>query len=249
MNDSNATIIYETHDNYGDIFVIDRQGYRVLTFDPIYEQSSMDMKKPFLIVDEYIRVMMLALALQKIQHATILGLGGGAILRAITHVLPDCKMDVIEIRQKIYEIAKDFFSISIGRNMKINLTDAMIGLAKIPNNYTDVIFADLYDAHGMCPLQIQPDFIAQCYRVLNNNGWLVVNYQHTQELNNDFKFLYKQFADIYVCAVASSNIIFAGKQPVADIQSLERSVVELQQVLEVRLIHWFRKMYRLNLHE
>src|SRR5262249_21924672 len=95
-------IIYRTSDAWGDILVIDDEHYRNLTFDSIYEQSRMDRRNPHSLVYQYTRAMMLVLAFIKPRHATILGLGGGCLLRSLYHVLPKCELHTIELRQRVY---------------------------------------------------------------------------------------------------------------------------------------------------
>jgi len=54
-------IVLSTSDHIGNILVVDNRRYRILTFDSIYEQSSYSLEKPYSVVHEYIRIMMLVL--------------------------------------------------------------------------------------------------------------------------------------------------------------------------------------------
>ena len=88
-------IIYKTNDQWGDIFVINRKNCRVLAFDPIYEQSCIDLKNPHIPVHEYTQIMLLVLAFINPKHVTILGLGGGCLVNSLHYLIPQCSLHSI----------------------------------------------------------------------------------------------------------------------------------------------------------
>src|SRR5690554_5818012 len=106
-----GTIVHSTSDSIGNILVVDYPTYRVLSFDSIYEQSGFYLEKPYALVHEYTRIMMLVLGFCEPRHITLLGLGGGSLLRSLHHYLSHCNFTVIELRKKVYEIAKEYFDI------------------------------------------------------------------------------------------------------------------------------------------
>jgi spermidine synthase len=241
-------IIYRTNDALGDLLVIDHHHYRSLTFDSIYEQSSMDLRRPFLLVHEYMRAMMLVLAFINPQHATLLGLGGGCLLRSLYHILPDCNLQVVELRHRVHEIAADFFGLPTSDRINITIADAKHLLKHTKDANTDIIFADMYHADGMNPLQIQQQFIKQCHRILNDAGWLVINYHDLPDANSAFcQYIHSLFSDLLVCTLASgNNILFASKQQLGDLQQFDTAIPDLEEKLESSLMHLFKRLTRLN---
>lgn len=240
------TTIYRTTDKWGEISVIEREGLRILVFDTSYVQSSMDLHKPYMLVHEYTRAMILVLAFIKPQHVTLLGLGGGCLLRSLYHVFPNCKVHIIELRQEVYEVAKEFFRLPANSNITVSIADAKSLLKKIPDNSTHIIFADLYSAHGMITLQIQQFFITHCHRALYSDGWLVINYHQLPNAGSFFlKYLRTYFSDIFVCATYSGNyILFASKSRVNDLELFIDAVAELEKKLETNLMYLFRQIER-----
>ena len=117
-------IIHRTNDAWGDILVIDHRCYRNLTFDSICQQSSMHLNRRHILVHEYTRAMMLVLAFIKPRHVTILGLGGGCLLRSLYHILPKCELQAVELRQRVYEVATEFFGIPLSKKVTITIADA-----------------------------------------------------------------------------------------------------------------------------
>lgn len=243
-----GAIVYRTNDVWSDILVIDRRHYRTLTFDSIFEQSSMDLQRPHILVHEYMRAMMLVLAFIKPRHATILGLGGGCLLRSLCRILPACEIHTVELRQQVYEVASNFFGLPDSNKLKITIADAKRVLKYTGDISTDVIFADMYHAYGVNTFQLQKSFIDQCYRALNNAGWLVINYHDMPDLDTSFfKCLCSLFSDVFVCPVSSgNNILFASKHQIVEPPQFDSAVVALEKQLEVRLMPLFKRMVRLN---
>lgn len=242
-------IIHRTKDAWGPILVIDYRQYRNLTFDSLYDQSSMNIKKPHILVHDYTRAMMLVLAFIKPSHATFLGLGGGCLLRSLNHILPDCELHAIELRQRVYEIANEFFGIPVSDKITISIADAKQRLTEIDNNSTDIIFADLYYASSMNPFQIQKRFIHQCYRVLDSMGWLVINYHELPDLTSSFfKYLSDLFSDIFVCQTINkkNTILFASKQHITVSLPSELTIIALEKQLEVKLSPLFKRLTKLK---
>lgn len=240
-------IVYRTDDQWGDIFVIDRKNCRVLAFDPIYVQSCIDLKEPHVPVHEYTRIMLLVLAFINPQHVTLLGLGGGCLLHSLHYLFPKCTLLSIELRKKVYEVALAFFLIPTQPHLKTLISDAKLAIRQCADRSTQIIFADMYHNYGMNPFQTQKKFVQQCYRVLDNSGWLVVNYHQLPELNSSFiACLQRYFAEIFVCPSYCGNyILFARKQPLGLLSKYQTRVLELETKLNIKLLPLFNKIKRI----
>jgi len=77
-----GTPVVTLQDEWGDIFILDDDEYRVLKFDYLYEQSRMLRSSPHVPVFCYIKAMILGLSFIKPDSALLLGLGGGSLTRA-----------------------------------------------------------------------------------------------------------------------------------------------------------------------
>lgn len=240
-------IAYQTNDAWGDILVTDHRQYRYLKFDSKYKQSSMDVKKPHILVDEYTRAMMLVLAFIKPQHVTLLGLGGGSLLRSLAHILPQCVLHTVELRQRVYEVASEFFGIPNSKKITITISDAKHQLEDTDAGSTNIIFADMYNAYGMNSTQVEKHFITQCHHALSDEGWLVVNYHEMPDLNIPFfKYLCSLFLDVFVCPIPGANyILFASKYRIGTFDQFDSEVIALEKRLEVKVTHLFKRFSRL----
>jgi spermidine synthase len=223
-------LIHRASDEFGTILVLDYPHYRVLSFDSMYEQSGFYLEKPYQLVHEYTRIMLLALGFITPRHITILGLGGGSLLRSLHYYLDDCEFHAIELRQKVFEIARDYFDIPTDKRVSVSIADAQTQLIAGEACSTDIIFSDIYDAADMSSIQAQKEFLVECERTLSKQGWLVINYHTLPDRHSVFfKTLRDIFPSIIICAGEfNSHVLFVGKnyRTLADIYTEKITHVE-----------------------
>lgn len=248
-------IIYRTKDSWGDIFIVDKGNIRALNFDPVYDQTGIYIQYPHIPVHEYTRVMVLVLAFVKPRHITLLGLGGGSLIHCLHFLLPECCLFCIELREKVYDAAIDFFQLPKAQNIEIMIADAQVALKFQKSNNTQIVFADLYLDYGMDLFQIQQQFIEQTYRVLDDLGWLVINFHELPKLDSFFiQCTQDYFADLFICPTVSNNyILFASKSSVKDLHldNYQIPLAELENKLNIKLLRLFKKIkrYKNETHE
>lgn len=237
-------IVLSTSDHIGNILVVDYRQYRVLTFDSVYEQSGYSLEKPHSVVHEYIRIMMLVLGLTTPRHVTLLGLGGGSLLRSLHHHLDKCEFHVVELRAKVFEVAKYYFDIPVDSRVTYTISDAKVQLRSTPDASTDIIFSDLYDAYFMSPIQTQKKFVSECYRVLNNDGWLVINFhQLPHERSIFFVTLTEHFPNVFFCPGELGNyILFATKSAHIDVTDAMEKITKMEIELSTPFVRLFQRL-------
>jgi len=237
-------IVLSTSDHIGNILVVDYRHYRVLTFDSIYEQSGYSLEKPHSVVHEYIRIMMLALGFTTPHHITLLGLGGGSLLRSIHHHLHKCHFHVVELRAKVFEVAKYYFDIPVDGRVKYTISDAKVQLRAAPDASTDIIFSDLFDAYFMSPIQTQKKFVFECFRALTKDGWLVINFHHLPHGRSlFFDALVEHFAKVFICPGELGNyILFATKSKNIDIGQATDKIKKMETELGTPFLPLFQRL-------
>lgn len=244
-----GNLVYRTRDELGEILVVDFQQFRVLTFGSVYEQSRVDLNNPHILIHEYTRVMMMVLAFTSPNHATILGLGGGCLIRSLFHLLPDCELHIVELRHQVFQIATDYFGIPSTADLKVTISDAKHQLKNSGTGSTGVIFADMYHAYGMNPYQMQQRFVTHCHRVLDDRGWLVINYHQMPDVDGPFfGWLRGLFSDVLICPAESGNhILFATKDRLpAELKKFYPILEELENRMGVELTPLFERLVRWN---
>ena len=240
-------IVHTGRDNYGNILVIDYPHQRILSFDSIYEQSSFYVNKPYALAHEYTRIMMLVLGYITPKHVTMIGLGGGSLLRSLHYCLPKTYFHVIELRQKVYDIAKEYFNIPQDDRVSYSIQNASEKVSTLDHNGTDVIFSDIYDAAGMDPLQVQDSFIKNCWQSLSLDGWLVINFHRLPDVRSTFfNTLKEYFGTIKICSGKEFNhIVFAGKPHSIDRQSIPEKIQKIELMIDQPFYSLYLRMNRI----
>lgn len=240
-------IIHFSQDDYGCILVIDKGLQRLLSFDSPFEQSCMLLCQPYQLVHRYTQLMALAVAFVDPDHITLLGLGGGSLLRSLHYALPNCSFHAIELRRAIVGVATEYFRLPNDRRVRISVNDAFNQITKTDSNSSDIIFSDMYDAYQMIPGQIQNSFLRDCARVLTDQGVLVLNLHH---LPDDQLAFFEMLGDIFATVIMSTTteniVLFASKASPEQLESNVSRVEVIEVQLHQRLAHLLSKLHPLQ---
>lgn len=238
-------LVHHTRDRMGPIMVLDYRRHRVLTFDSVFEQSKIDRRRPWLPVHEYNRAMLLPVAWQRPARAVVLGVGGGTLVGALHHLLPDCHIHGVDLRGEVVQVARDFFSLPQTDRVRVTIAEARQALEDMPEGSTDLILADLYGADRMSPAQSRRHFIELCQRVLSDRGWLAVNYHRPPDPEGRlFRQLRQQFASLFSYTSKSNNtVLLASRQRVSLLPDTEPSLRDLEKTLPIA---WPRMMTKVR---
>lgn len=238
-------VVHRQQDGSGEITVVDYASQRVLSFDDSHEQSRMDLDRPSVLVHEYTRAMLLGTIFTEVEHATLLGLGGGCLVRALHDLSDETMITAVEIRQAVADIAQQYFMLPESNRFQLSVTDAQHYLLNRGLEPTNIIFADMYHAYHISPFQMQERFVRLCHRNLTENGWLVINFHRLPDLDSAFfDCLNSMFEEVLICPVRNDNVIvYAGKQQLAKpLHTYSEKVEWLQQRLKTRFDLLFKSI-------
>ncbi|RYE06356.1 MAG: hypothetical protein EOP33_04005 [Rickettsiaceae bacterium] len=174
-----ATTIYHDSNEFGSVWVRQNGNERHISFtadNSIAIQSLINLQQPTVIQLEYIK-MMLAGILFKPEYEKILviGLGGGTIPGALNKILPDSKIDVVEINPLIAMIAQNYFSFKPNDNVSIHILDGYKFIEQSKPQLYDLIFLDAFGQDYVPPQFLTTKFISNVKKCLKSNGVAVVN--------------------------------------------------------------------------
>lgn len=170
--------IYRTYDAEGPIVVYQDGDRRILAFGNEVEQSCVSLQDPSQLLHAYTQAMMLSLLLvSTLTRVLVLGLGGGGLVRALRRHCPDCRIEAVESREQVLDIAREFFFLPEDQITSVVIADAAeyVAAGVQPN---DLVLADLYLAQGMDARQTQREFLGDCRAGLSPGGLLVANLWH-----------------------------------------------------------------------
>lgn len=243
------TQVFHTRDEQGDLFVYEQNGKRLLTFDEKFEQSVMDLRRPHRPEHRYIRAMLLPLAFNECAQALHLGLGGGALVRSLHKVLPQCRQTAVELRTGVRRVCATYFLDDPALNLNIVADDAFRHVQSLKPAQFDYISSDLYLASGMDLKQASESYIRACAQGLSCDGWLALNFTRLPGYRDPvFESLKRYFKALIVVSVDALNyVILASKTELArPLMGYAPQVRAIGETLEVNLLQQLKQALPAN---
>lgn len=233
----------------GQILVTQRGGKRMLSFGTGLEQSSVLIERPASLTHEYTQIMLLSLLFVEVRHITLLGLGGGGLVHCLSHFYPQCQLLVVELRQRVIDVARNWFDLPQTEQIELHCGDAARYIAGAPAARADLILSDLYEADGMSEVQASVFYIRSCVQHLNDSGVMVLNFHQLPSPRSELmQAINEQFAEVFVCDVFSGNfVMFCLKRPLQDsLSAMLPQAKALARQLEMPLLYYFRQLRRFD---
>jgi len=173
------TIIHSQQDAERCISVHDDGENRWLEFGDGGIQSIIDQHHPQNLVSPVGQAMLAALLFTPTPaHFLLLGTGGGAIARYLSHRLPDCRGDAVELSPIIADIARQFFEFPT-QGWQLHQADArdFVSAVNADNNpkHYDYIVLDIAEHQHTPHWLTEVPFLAHCRQRLSTDGVLCVN--------------------------------------------------------------------------
>jgi spermidine synthase len=142
-------------------------------------QSCIRLDRPDALLMDYSHAMMSALIFNpRPRQALLIGLGGCALVHFILGALPDCAVDVVEIRQKVIDLAFHYFRLP-EHHPKLKVIHAagqdFITQRDENSQGYDLILVDAFDEGGPATALVERPFLAACRERLNPDGIFAIN--------------------------------------------------------------------------
>ena len=174
-------VIYQSEGILGEIKVVDRNliNYRTNSYEMYRElmvnnisQTMMNKQNSEKSYWDYVDILTYNInSYASGQKTLLLGLGGGTLYKQLEKT--NLNIDVVEIDQRIEEIAKKYFYIN--QNINVVIDDARHYINTTQKKY-DIIIYDLYHSETPPIHLMTKEAFAEIKNRLNKNGILVVNF-------------------------------------------------------------------------
>ncbi len=179
MHKYHGTMIDKTRDELGEIEVVDDATSRSLHFGSDPKQSSMLLRDPIYLELAYTRAMACALLFSdQTRRFLLIGLGGGSLAKFLLHHFPDCRVDAVEYRQAVSEMAHRHFFLPYDERLNIIIDDGgyfMRTADMAEYSQYDVIFVDAFLGNGIARTVCGMSFYDACRDRLAEDGVLSMN--------------------------------------------------------------------------
>jgi spermidine synthase len=171
-------LVRELNTPYHHIEVIDDtvEGVRQLKFDR-YTESAIELAPPYRTRSDYTRYFHLVLAVRpEMQRALFIGAGGGVGPRAFPMHNPEMETDVVDIDQKVLDVAELDFHLPKSPNIRLIAADGRMFVRNSPDEHYDAIILDAFTIGGRIPFHlVTEEFFALCREKLTSGGVFLMN--------------------------------------------------------------------------
>ena len=249
-------LIYQTEDKDGIIEVKDCDGVRSLYFGSFAQQSAMSLKNPDALHLAYTKAMMSSLLFNDIEDDVLLiGLGGGSLAKYLLQNFPKCRLEVVEYRQTVVEIAQNYFDLPHDNRLNIVIDDGARYVRERENlqhEFYSLIMLDVFDSQGMAQEICNLEFFASCQKMLKKEGILIINLWNT---NEQFKQLFSWLGSLFnakllflpVNGVVNVNgLFFHENTPLYSRRELQRRAIKLEKIYHLPFKQFLKDLITYN---
>lgn len=174
-------VVFEAPSTFGDIRVVERSdGIRELyQGESRGRQTALDPERPRHLELPYTRTAMIGPALVPPDGRTLfVGLGGGAMPTWVRAVLPEMRIDVVEIDPLVVEVARDWFGFRTDSLMRVHVGDGRAYIEAADSASWDLIVLDAFSG-GDIPRALATQEFLEAVRARLTDDGVVVSNLHT----------------------------------------------------------------------
>ena len=262
MQHFKGSIIHKSQDEDGVIEVVDDINTRSLYFGTDSKQSSMSLVDPDRLELSYARAMMSCLLFADEPRSILLvGLGGGSLAKFLLKVFPFCRLDVVEIRESVANIAFAYFGLPKDPRLELHMADGNQFLQQLAHkklagegglNY-DLVLLDAFDHAGMATTLSGLAFFDACRYVLNPTGVLAINlWGSSSDVTEEaLDYLNHCFDDkvLTLPVPKRGNIIglaLGRDVPTTNYKRLRKKAAQLEQRMGIEFTAFWRDLKRIH---
>lgn len=181
-------------------------------------QSRVNLAAPQTLLSPYARGMFASYLYQpRPQRVLIVGLGGGAMVRFLTHHEPQVQIDAVEIDPAVVRLAGDYFGVRSGGNVRVHTADAVAFVESTVDRY-DLILMDAFlrpssgtDATGVPAALKTLAFLGRLKQALAPGGVVAFNVNEHASMADDIAAVAAAFghAVVFRCPPSDNKVVIA----------------------------------------
>lgn len=250
-----GTIVEHCRDEFGEIIVADDGVIRSLYFEDVL-QSCIRLDRPAHLIGEYNQAMMSALIFKdKPRSVLLVGLGGSSLANFLLTAFPACAIDIVEIRQKVIDLAHDhFFLKADNSHLRVFHAPGQDFIRQNDAGAYDMILIDAFDEGGPAASLLGSDFLLACRQRLDQGGVFAINLWRRPKDN--FPAVYAAVSEAFgnntmrldVSELCWNTIVlgFTCARPIEDLNSLKPTARTLQKKHCINFPRYLKHLYWQN---
>ena len=186
----------------------------------------------------YTRMMMASLLLEPDpRRILILGLGGGTLPMALDEVLPEARIDVVEIDPAVIRVAREYFGFAPSDRVNVYPQDARVFVKRAAQkgDQYDLIMLDAFNGEYIPEHLMTREFLEEVDALVAEGGVVAANTFSISELYDHESVTYAAVFDPFLNLKprdSGNRVILARNGPLPPAEELERRADALTPLLE-----------------
>lgn len=174
-------LLHSERSLYREVLVYEGDHQRCMCFTRncrVGRQSCMDTRAPDRMVMNYPRMMLGALFLNpEPRTVLIIGLGGGTLPRALEQLLPQVRIDVVEIDPAVVRVAGQYFDFKADARVRVIEADGRVYVKRAlrEDKRYDLVMLDAFDHEYIPEHLLTQEFLREVKTLLTPGGVLAAN--------------------------------------------------------------------------
>ena len=235
----NMKLLHSERSLYREVLVYESGSVRCICFTRycrIGRQTCQDVKHPDRIVMNYPQMMLGALFVKpEPRSVLIIGLGGGTIPRALREVVPNARIDVVEIDPAVVTVARRYFDLGEGGG-KLNVIEAdgrvHVKRALRGEQRYDLIMLDAFDHEYIPEHLLTQEFLKEVKSLLTPTGVLAANTFSSSRLYAHESATYASVFPQFFNLKRENRVIIASNGPLPDDAQLRANSARFERAFD-----------------
>jgi len=224
---ASAQEIYQEKSLYRNILVYEDQGLRCMKFgrQSTGRQTCISLKNPDVLVLNYTKMLLGALYLKPDpRNILIIGLGGGSLPSALKKIVPQAKIETVELDPSVAKVAERFFGFKPGKDNAVAIEDGRVFVkrAQKQGKKYDLVILDAFDHVYVPEHMLTQEYLQEVKSLLEKDGVLAANTFSSSRLYDAESATYASVFGAFYNLKTENRVILAsngGLPPMAQIQA------------------------------
>ena len=221
-------VLHQERSLYRNMYVTENGDERCLMFRArrgAGRESCMYLSNPDRFVFEYASMMLSALYLKPNPRSIlIIGQGGGTLPTALQELLPNTKIDVVELDAAVDRVARRYFGFKVTPNTRVFIEDGRVFVKRMGRQKAqyDIIMLDAFESDYIPEHMLTQEFLREVRAIMAPGGVLAANTWSTSGLYDHESATYASvFGSFYNLKMGNRIILtrLGGLPPMSEVRA------------------------------
>ena len=227
-------LVHSERSLYREVLVYENGDVRCMCFTRncrVGRQSCLDTRHPNRMVMHYPQLMLGALYVNPAPRSVlIIGLGGGTLPRALRQLLPDVRIDVVEIDPAVVRVANRYFDFAASDKTRVIESDGRVYVKRAlrTEQRYDLIMLDAFDHEYIPEHLLTREFLQEVQSLLSPQGVLAANTFSSSRLYQHESATYEAVFGKFFNLKQDNRVIIAQLGPLPDAARLRATAEQFK---------------------